>query len=89
MIQFLLKNGVIFLKNPKNLVEFMVNLIISQQLSTITNSIWKMSKIWKNKMLSLIEIFSKKNSDTLKNCGLSKNKVKAAILLRQNLKKKD
>ena len=80
------KNGVIFLKkSKKNLFEFMVNLIISQQLSTkAANSIWKNVKDLENsKMLSLMEIFSKKNSDTLKNCGLSKNKVKAAILLRQ------
>ena len=80
------KNGVIFLKkSKKNLFEFMVNLIISQQLSTkAANSIWKNVKGLENsKMLPLMEIFTKKNSDTLKNCGLSKNKVKAAILLRQ------
>ena len=68
----------------------MVNLIISQQLSTkAANSIWKNVKGLENsKMLSLMEIFSKKNSDTLKNCGLSKNKVKAAILLRQTFEEK-
>ena len=85
------KNGVIFLKkSKKNLFEFMVNLIISQQLSTkAANSIWKNVKDLENsKMLSLMEIFSKKNSDTLKNCGLSKNKVKAAILLRKRFEEK-
>jgi len=40
----------------------------------------------KTKMLSLMEICSKKNSDILENCGLSKNKTKAAILLRQSFK---
>ena len=85
------KNGVIFLKkSKKNLFEFMVNLIISQQLSTkAANSIWKNVKDLENsKMLSLMEIFSKKNSGTLKNCGLSKNKVKAAILLRKRFEEK-
>ena len=85
------KNGVIFLKkSKKNLFEFMVNLIISQQLSTkAANSIWKNVKDLENsKMLSLMEIFRKKNSDTLKNCGLSKNKVKAAILLRKRIEEK-
>ena len=82
-------NGVIFLKkSKKNLFAFMINLIISQQLSTkAANAIWKnVKELEKTKMLSLMEICSKKNSDILENCGLSKNKTKAAILLRQSFK---
>ena len=70
------KNGVIFLKkSKKNLFEFMVNLIISQQLSTkAANSIWNNVKDLENsKMLSLMEIFSKKNSDVLKNLAKELN----------------
>ena len=82
-------NGVIFLKkSKKNLFAFMINIIISQQLSTkAANAIWKnVKELEKTKMLSLMEICSKKNSDILENCGLSKNKTKAAILLRQSFK---
>ncbi len=82
-------NGVIFLKkSKKNLFTFMINLIISQQLSTTAaNAIWKnVKELEKTKMLSLMEICSKKNSDILENCGLSKNKTKAAILLRESFK---
>ena len=82
-------NGVIFLKkSKKNLFAFMINLIISQQLSTkAANAIWKnVKELEKTKMLSLMDICSKKNSDILENCGLSKNKTKAAILLRQSFK---
>ena len=82
-------NGVIFLKkSKKNLFAFMINLIISQQLSTkAANAIWKnVKELEKTKMLSLMEICSKKNSDILENCGLSKNKTKAAILLRESFK---
>ena len=82
-------NGVIFLKkSKKNLFAFMINLIISQQLSTkAANAIWKnVKELEKTKMLSLMEICSKKNSDILENCGLSKNKTKAAILLSQSFK---
>ena len=82
-------NGVIFLKkSKKNLFAFMINLIISQQLSTKAAKEKKknVKELEKTKMLSLMEICSKKNSDILENCGLSKNKTKAAILLRQSFK---
>jgi len=81
------QNGVMHIDVPKDLDIFdcLAQTVVEQQLSyKAANSIW--NKIKNNaaeKNISLIEYFKKKNTASIRNNGLSNNKIKAIMGAKQ------
>ena len=87
------QNGVMHIDVPKDLDIFdcLAQTVVEQQLSyKAANSIW--NKIKNNaaeKNISLIEYFKKKNTASIRNNGLSNNKIKAIMGAKQAIESGD
>ena len=87
------QNGVMHIDVPKDLDIFdcLAQTVVEQQLSyKAANSIW--NKIKNNaaeKNISLIEYFKKKNTASIRNNGLSNNKLKAIMGAKQAIESGD
>ena len=85
------KNGVIYLKKSnRDLFEYMFNLICSQQLSTkAAENIWKkVEQLASKNGMSFIQLCDPDHYEDIKTCGLSKNKIKAILLLKKAFEEK-
>ena len=81
------QNGVMHIDVPKDLDIFdcLAQTVVEQQLSyKAANSIWnKIKNSAAEKNISLIEYFKKKNTASIRNNGLSNNKIKAIMGAKQ------
>ena len=87
------QNGVMHIDVPKDLDIFdcLAQTVVEQQLSyKAANSIWKKIKnSAAEKNISLIEYFKKKNTASIRNNGLSNNKIKAIMGAKQAIESGD
>ena len=87
------QNGVMHIDVPKDLDIFdcLAQTVVEQQLSyKAANSIWKKIKnSTAEKNISLIEYFKKKNTASIRNNGLSNNKIKAIMGAKQAIESGD
>ena len=87
------QNGVMHIDVPKDLDIFdcLAQTVVEQQLSyKAANSIWnKIKNSAAEKNISLIEYFKKKNTASIRNNGLSNNKIKAIMGAKQAIESGD
>ena len=87
------QNGVMHIDVPKDLDIFdcLAQTVVEQQLSyKAANSIWnKIKNSAAEKNISLIEYFKKKNTASIRNNGLSNNKLKAIMGAKQAIESGD